>query len=90
MAWSVEFRQSAFRQLEKLDRQVQRRIVDFLNERVTGGVDPRLQGKALQGERQGLWRYRVGDYRIICEIQDHRLVVLVLSLGHRREIYRRR
>ncbi|HXG28941.1 MAG TPA: type II toxin-antitoxin system RelE/ParE family toxin [Nevskiales bacterium] len=90
MAWDVEFKQSAFRQLEKLDRAIQRRILAFLKDRVTAGADPRLHGKALQGDRQGLWRYRVGDYRIICEIQDHRLVVLVLSLGHRKEIYRGR
>jgi mRNA interferase RelE/StbE len=90
LVWSVEFRQSAFRQLEKLDRQVQRRILGFLREKVAAGADPRLHGKALQGERHGFWRYRVGDYRIICEIQDQRLVVLVLTLGHRKEIYRRR
>lgn len=89
LAWRVEFKQSAFRQLEKLDRQVQRRIVDFLNKRIARGAEPRQQGKALHGERQGLWRYRVGDYRIICEIQDRRLVVLVLALAHRKEVYRR-
>jgi mRNA interferase RelE/StbE len=71
-----------------LDLQVRRRIVEYLRTRVAGGQDPRRFGKALRGERAGLWRYRVGDYRLICHIQDARAEVLVLAIGHRREIYR--
>lgn len=89
MAWTVEFKQSAFKQLEKLDRQEQRRILGFLNERIVGSPDPRQQGKVLQGDRHGLWRYRVSDYRLICELQDQKLAILLLAVGHRVDIYRR-
>ncbi|WP_244518355.1 type II toxin-antitoxin system RelE/ParE family toxin [Phyllobacterium sp. OV277] len=66
-----------------------RRIITFLASRIASLDDPRQTGKGLRGAKLGsLWRYRVGDYRIICEIQDHRLVVLVIEIGHRREIYR--
>ena len=89
MAWSVEITDYAERQLRKLDAQVRRRILDWLNERIEGCKNPRHFGEALKGGRAGLWRYRVGDYRVICEILDGRLVVLALAVGHRREIYRR-
>ena len=89
MAWTVEIASVAEKQLRKLDRQVQRRILDWLYERIDGCKDPRHFGEALKGGSTGLWRYRVGDYRIICDIQDARLVVLALAVGHRREIYRR-
>jgi mRNA interferase RelE/StbE len=89
MPWSVEFSETAARELSKLDLQHSHRILKFLNERVARLDDPRSLGKALQGSRLGeFWKYRVGDYRIICKIEDNRLVVLVLRVGHRREIYR--
>ena len=78
----------AERQFRKLDRQVRRRILDWLDDRIEGCKNPRHFGEALKGGRAGLWRYRIGDYRVICEIQDRRLVVLALAVGHRREIYR--
>lgn len=66
-----------------------KRIITFLETRIATLEDPRQTGKALQGSTLGkLWRYRVGDYRIICELQDQRLVVLVVEIGHRREVYR--
>ena len=89
MAWAIEFTETALKQLEKLDRNLQRRIRNYLNERVAGLENPRKLGEALHGERLGeFWRYRVGDYRVIARIEDDRLVVLVLRVGHRREVYR--
>ncbi len=90
MAWTVEVAEPAERQLRKLDPQVRRRILDWLDDRIEGGKNPRHFGEALKGGRAGLWRYRVGDYRIICDIRDEVLVVLALAVGHRREIYRNR
>lgn len=89
MAWTVSYTATARKQLQKLDRAVARRLVDFLDERVAGQADPRQTGKALTGPVLGsFWRYRVGDYRIICDLQDGALVVLVLEVGNRKEIYR--
>jgi len=89
LAWTVEVSPFAERQIEKLDHQVRKRILDYLDDRIEGCKNPRHFGEALKGGRAGLWRYRVGDYRIICEIGDDILVVLALAVGHRREIYRR-
>jgi mRNA interferase RelE/StbE len=89
MAWTIELSTSADRGLDKLDPSVARRILRFLYERVAKLDNPRSLGHALQGPELGsLWRYRVGDYRIVCEIQDKKIVVLVLRIGHRREAYR--
>ena len=89
MAWTVEIAGTAERQLRKLDPPVRRRILDWLHDRIEGCKNPRHFGEPLKGGREGLWRYRVGDYRILCEIRDDRLVVLAVAVGHRREIYRR-
>lgn len=89
MAWTIEIDSFAERQLRKLDRPVQKRLVDWLSDRIEGCKNPRHFGEPLRGELSGLWRYRVGDYRIICEIKDESLVVLALAIGHRREIYSR-
>ena len=86
MAWRVDLSATATRQLTKLGQAEARRITRFLRERVTG--DPRATGKAPTGPLGGLWRYRVGDYRVICEIQDAALRVLVVTVGNRREVYR--
>jgi mRNA interferase RelE/StbE len=89
MAYSVELSAEVDRELGKLDAQQAKRILKFLHERVARLDDPRSIGKALQGSRLGeFWKYRVGDYRLICKIEDTRLVVLVLRVGHRKEIYR--
>ena len=90
MAWKVEVGDFAERQLLKLDKPVQERILDYLGDRIEGCKNPRHFGEPLKGEKSGLWRYRVGDYRIICELRDQRLVVLALSIGHRREIHRKK
>ena len=86
--WRVEFDAAAAKELRKIGNEGQRRILKFLRERITASDDPRLLGMALTGEFAGLWRYRVGDYRIIASIEDRTVTVLVLRVGHRREIYR--
>ncbi len=89
MAWTISYTETALKQLRKLDRTIARRLVDFMDERIAPLVDPRSQGKSLQGPAFGsLWRYRVGDYRLLCEIQDGRLIVLVVMIAHRKDAYR--
>ncbi|NSZ10692.1 type II toxin-antitoxin system RelE family toxin [Agrobacterium fabrum] len=89
MIWRIEFQRNAVKQLGKLTKSDANRIVSFLTDRVAQDDNPRRAGAALQGSELGnFWRYRVGDYRIICDIQDQKLVVLVVEIGHRREIYR--
>jgi mRNA interferase RelE/StbE len=89
LAWTVDYAETAKEQLRKLDKQTARRIVDYMDERITGLDNPRSTGKALTGPLGGLWRYRVGDYRVICDIQDGALRVLVVQVGNRREVYRK-
>jgi mRNA interferase RelE/StbE len=89
MAWNVELSPRAQTQLDKLDKTVARRISKFLYQRVGKLNDPRQIGERLQGTLSEFWRYRVGDYRIICSLEGNRLVVLVLRIGHRKEIYSR-
>jgi mRNA interferase RelE/StbE len=87
--WSIEVLREAARDLEKLDRQHVIRILKFLHDRVSKLQDPRTLGAALKGSKLGrYWKYRVGDYRIISQIEDERLLILVLRVGHRREVYR--
>ncbi|MBX9576926.1 MAG: type II toxin-antitoxin system RelE/ParE family toxin [Chthoniobacterales bacterium] len=87
MKWKVDFSEQAQKQFGKLDYTSKTRIAAYLKTRINIAEDPRCFGKPLVGEFAGLWRYRVGDYRLICEIQDHELLVLVLKVGHRREVY---
>lgn len=89
MAYRVEFDPDALRDLKKLDRPVRQRLVGFLRTLVGTLDDPRSIGEALAGARLGSWwKYRVGDWRVICDIQDDRIVVRVLRLGNRREVHR--
>lgn len=88
MAWTIEYAETAKRQIRKLDKLAARRIVDFMDERIARSDNPRESGKALKGSLGDLWRYRVGDYRVLCDIQDGVLTVLVLQIGNRREVYR--
>lgn len=89
LAWQIEFDPDALKELKRLDRPVQIRLVAFLRDRLAPLDDPRSLGEALSGARLGsYWKYRVGDWRIVCDIQDQRVVVLVLRLGNRREVYR--
>jgi mRNA interferase RelE/StbE len=88
LAWRVEFIPAAAKELRKLDPQVARRITSYLDEVVIQCDDPRDRGKALTANLVGLWRYRVGDHRVICEIEDDRLLVLVVRVSHRCDVYR--
>lgn len=87
MVWTIEFSQTARRQIRRIDKIWQRRILDYLATQVALRDDPRSLGKPLRGDKYGFWRYRVGDYRLICQIEDSRLVILVVTLGHRRDVY---
>jgi mRNA interferase RelE/StbE len=90
MAWTLEFLRSAVQDLDHIDRSVATRILRFLNDRLLKLEDPRTLGEALRGPKLGqFWKYRVGDYRIIASIQDHRLVIVVVRVGNRREVYDR-
>ena len=89
MVWRIELSETAEKQFSKLDRPMAQRIQSFLRERVAILEDPRSIGDALKGSELGeFWKYRVGDRRLICKIQDQKIVITVLSLGNRREVYR--
>lgn len=89
MAWAIELDPAAERELEKIDPQVARRILTFLHGRVGKLKDPRSVGEALKGDKFGaFWKYRVGDWRIICAIEDEALRILVVRIGNRKDVYR--
>jgi mRNA interferase RelE/StbE len=88
VTWRIEFERTAAREFRKLDHQTQRRIRHFFQERVLGSDDPRALGKALRGNQNEFWRYRIGSYRVIASIQDQQMVILLVRIAHRREIYR--
>lgn len=87
MSYRIVFTDRAKKQLKKLDKHTAALIIGWLEKNVEGSENPRQHGKALVENKSGQWRYRVGNYRIICEIQDTEIIVLVLEIGHRREIY---
>ena len=82
----IEYTETARKQLKKLDKTIQKRILDYMDE-IGQLENPRSRGKALVENMRGLWRYRVGDYRVICEIQESRIIISVLKIGHRKNIY---
>lgn len=88
MAWKIDYADAALKQLRGLDKPLARRILDYLDGRVVGSGDPRSAGKALTGPLGGLWPYRVGDYRVVCDIREGVMRVLVVQIGNRRELYR--
>ena len=89
MAWIIKYTESSSKQLFKLDKQTASRLLDFMDERVAVLADPRSLGKNLKGPKMGeYWRYRVGDIRVICNISDAQMTVLVIEIGNRREVYR--
>ena len=90
MAWRVEFESQAENELGRLDPQYTKRILKYLFERIATDEDPRRFGDPLRSNLAGLWKYRIGNYRVICEIQEEVLLVLVVRVGHRREVYRKR
>ena len=90
LAWIINYTESAVRQLKKIDKQIALRILDYMDVRIAPLEDPRSAGKNLVGPKMGsYWRYRIGDMRIICDIRDRELTILVLLLGHRREVYQK-
>lgn len=89
MAWRIEFERSAERELEKLGNEAVKRILRFLRDRVAPLDDPRSLGEALRGDRFGqFWKYRIGDHRLVTHIDDSTVRILVVRVGHRREVYR--
>ncbi len=87
MKYKVVFSEKARKDLKKLDKHIAALIIGWLEKNIEGSANPRIHGKGLVGNMSGQWRYRIGDYRVICEIQDDEVIVLVLEVGHRREIY---
>lgn len=87
MAWTVEYDARAIKDLGKLSRQVRAEIVDYMTSRIAKAESPKDFGKPLRYDKFGLWRYRVRDFRIVCELQEARQVVLVVGVGHRRDVY---
>ncbi len=89
MAWRIEFLPAAERELRKIDAAVRRRILLFLRDRLAVRDDPRTLGEPLRGPQLGkYWKYRIGDYRIICDIRDERIVIVVVRVAHRSDAYR--
>jgi mRNA interferase RelE/StbE len=87
VSWSIDFEKEALKQFKKIDRNWQGIILDTLEDEISQLDNPRKQWKALVGNRQGLWRYRIGDYRVICEIQEKILTIAVVRVGHRKDVY---
>jgi len=87
LTWKIEWDDRARKELRKLDHPIQKEILKYLRNRIEGSKDPRIFGESLFGNKQGLWRYRVGNYRLICKLEDHTFVVFVVSIGHRKEVY---
>ena len=85
--YRVETTQRFDREFKKLDRYTQRMLIAWIDKNLEGCLDPRSHGKGLTANRSGQWRYRIGDYRLICSIEDNKLIILALSVGHRSEIY---
>ena len=89
MVWIIKYTESSSKQLKKLDQQTALRVLNYMDERVAVLADPRSLGKNLKSPKMGeYWRYRVGDIRVICNIADGQLTVLVIEIGNRREVYR--
>ena len=89
MAWQIELSETAEKQLAKLDKPVAKRLLSFIRERLASLDDPRSIGQALRGSELGeFWKYRVGDWRLVCQIKDAKILITVVRLGNRREVYR--
>ena len=87
MRYEVQYSERALRELKKMDKYTRQMIYSWIDKNLNGCEDPRQRGKGLTANRSGQWRYRIGDYRLICQIQDAQLVILALSVGHRSTIY---
>lgn len=89
MAWTIEYDRRVLKDIKKLDKTVQRQILDYFDDRIADSADPRHLGKSLKSSFSGLRRYRIGDYRAICRIEDEKLVVLVVRIAHRSKVYKK-
>lgn len=89
MAWKIEIDKKALKEIASLDKPIQKRIVTFLKEKLAKITNPRSIGEALQGELKNFWKYRIGDYRLICSIEDKTVTILVLRADHRRQVYKK-
>ena len=87
MIWKIEWDDRARKDLRKLDSAIQKEILKYLRIRVEGSKDPRVFGQSLSGNKVGLWRYRIGNYRLICRFEDHKFIVFIVGVGHRKEVY---
>ena len=88
MKFQILFSENFNKEFKKLDHYTQTMVISWIDKHIAGSNNPRSTGKALTNNLKGLWRYRIGDYRLICEIHDNELIVLALAIGHRREIYK--
>lgn len=86
--YKVEYTAAAVKQLRKLDKHTRKLIYAWIDKYLMNCEDPRVRGKSLSADRNGQWRYRIGDYRILAEIQDEKIIILILNIGHRRDIYK--
>ena len=89
MVWKIKYLKSIQKEVRKIDKKEQQKIKDYLEKKVASLEDPRELGKILRGGMKDFWRYRIGDYRAICQIQDEAITVLVVHIGHRKNIYQR-
>lgn len=87
MKFQVEFSKEALKELKKLDKHTAAMIIGWIRKNLDGCENPRQHGKGLTANRSGQWRYRVGDYRLLADIQDSKIVILILHVGHRSEVY---
>ena len=87
MSYKVEYLPPALKALQKLDKYTQKMLIEWVEKNLVGCENPRIHGKPLTANRVGQWRYRVGDYRIVAKIEDDQLIILVIAIGHRREVY---
>ena len=88
MTWTIEWDERAFKEFKSLDKKAQKDILRYLKERIASDEDPKRFGKPLSHDLTGLWKYRLGDYRIICRIEDHKLVVFIVRVRHRKDAYK--
>lgn len=88
MTWKIEYTDSALKTLKKIDKQNAKNIINYLDKNVVNNNNPRIFGKSLKGELGEFWRYRVGNYRVLCKIIDKELIVLAVIIGHRKEVYK--
>jgi mRNA interferase RelE/StbE len=88
MIWKVELSDIALNNLKKMDKKTAAMIIGYIEKKLVGEIDPRSFGKPLVGNQKNKWRYRIGDYRLLCQILDDKILILVVAIGHRKEIYK--